>query len=233
MLAIKILIATISIRSYAILVNDLVDEKIDILNPRTRTRPLPSGMNKKIFLALIITSISAFLFTAYTINKLCFYLSWIPALLFFIYPYMKKFTYLTHIYLGAVWGLGCIGGYIAIKPEVPPEEILLLYFTYLFWLAGSDAIYSTMDYDFDKKYNLKSIPVKYGIKKALKISFFFHVLSTLFYYSFLKSKTFTLIYFVILLMQNIFWRNYKFSFNVLNILLNFYIFITIFVIYYL
>ncbi|MCS7184750.1 MAG: putative 4-hydroxybenzoate polyprenyltransferase [bacterium] len=223
----KVVLATIFARTYGIIINDIVDLPYDIKNPRTKNRPLASGvLDIKLAKYLAISSAFLFITTCYTINKTCFLLSPVPILLFSIYPYLKRFTHLTHIYLGFSWSIGAIGGYLAVNTDIS-KELIYLYLTYATWLSGSDILYSTMDYQFDKKHGLYSIPQKLGIQTSIKISFLLHCISTYFFYNLTSNKLAISIFFFILLMQNIFWKNYKISFNFLNILLNFYIFIVI------
>ncbi len=176
-----ILLAMISARSVAMTANRIIDYKFDIKNPRTINWPFSKGEISKsfafsfLFLNLIIFDLSAFL-----LNRVCFYLS--PVALFFliIYSYTKRWTFFCHLILGFTDGIAPLGAWIAVKENFSSEAVMLS-FAITFWIAGFDILYSLQDIEFDRKENLKSIPVKFGEKKALVISSFFHFLTFIFY----------------------------------------------------
>lgn len=172
-----ILVAMVSARSSAMGFNRVVDKDIDALNPRTKDRELPSG-KISIAEAVIFISISSvlFIFSAYKLNKLCFYLSPVALAVIFFYSFTKRFTWFSHLFLGISLGLAPVGAWLAIagKFELPP---IVLGFAVLTWISASDIIYSCQDYEFDKKFGLYSIPQKFGIKNALKISSLIHAVA--------------------------------------------------------
>ena len=94
-------------------------------------------------------------------------------MLLVLYSYLKRFTSLCHLVLGTILGCAPAGGWIAMtgRIDLPP---VLLGIAVLFWTAGFDIIYACQDYQFDIKQQLHSLPVKYGVTTALKISSFFH-----------------------------------------------------------
>ena len=172
-------IAAISARSTAMALNRLIDANIDALNLRTADRHIPSGIIKTEE-AWTFAIISGLLFfaSAYFLNFLCFILAPIPVLLFIIYPYLKRHTYFSHLFLGLTLGIGVGGGYLAITGNF--ENLiypLILCFFVMFWVAGFDIIYAIQDVKFDKKQNLYSVPAKFGVRNALRISLLFHLIS--------------------------------------------------------
>jgi len=50
----------------------------------------------------------------------------------------------------------------------------------IFWLAGFDIIYACQDYEFDKKEKIYSIPANFGLRTALTVSAFLHILTMIF-----------------------------------------------------
>ncbi len=172
-------IAAVSARSTAMALNRIIDANIDALNLRTADRHIPSGIIKRKE-ARIFAIISGLLFfsSAYFLNFICFILAPIPLLMFIIYPYLKRHTYFSHLFLGLTLGIGVGGGYVAITGNF--ENLfypLILCFFVMFWVAGFDIIYAIQDVKFDKKQNLYSVPAKFGVKNALRISLLFHLIS--------------------------------------------------------
>ena len=102
----------------------------------------------------------------------------IPVAGFVIYPYLKRFTWLCHPFLGAVDGLAPVGGWVAVTNHVDPTSFLLGGAVAL-WIGGFDIIYATMDLEIDHAQGLHSIPRRFGIATALRITRVFHLLSVL------------------------------------------------------
>lgn len=177
-----ITIAAVSARSTAMALNRIIDREIDALNPRTKNRHLPAKIiSLKSAYIFTIFSIIVFLLSSYFLNFLCFLLAPIPIILFFIYPYLKRYTYFSHIFLGLCLGIAPLGGFIAITGNFENLFIpLIISFFVIFWVGGFDIIYSIQDVDVDKKENLHSIPAKFGVRKALNISVIFHLIALLF-----------------------------------------------------
>ena len=174
-----ILLAMIGARSSAMAFNRLVDFKYDSLNPRTKNRELPAGkIGKKFVLVFVIFSSALFIFSAYNLNSLSFYLSFPALLIVLLYSYSKRFTIFSHFILGFCLGIAPAGGWIAVTGKFD-LRLFYLAFMIMFWVAGFDIIYSCMDEEFDRKVGLFSVPSKFGVKKALKISFFLHILTAI------------------------------------------------------
>jgi len=164
-------------RSAALGLNRFIDRKIDALNPRTSSREIPSG-NIKVaeVIVFIAISIIIFIYSAYKLNLLCLWLSPIAIFFFILYPYTKRFTWLSHIVLGITISGAPIGAWIAVNGDFN-LKIITLVLAVIFWLAGFDILYALQDIEFDNKYGLYSIPQRFGIKKALLLSRFFHLLT--------------------------------------------------------
>lgn len=187
---ILVLTAATGARTVAFALNRIIDRNLDALNPRTATRDLPSG-RLTLWEAswVMISGLALYFGSAYFISAFCFYMSPIPLAVFIIYPTMKRYTPLAHFGVGMGLAMGPLGGWFAISPSFENllAPALLSLFT-LFWVAGFDIIYSTLDEEFDKKASLYSFPSRFGRARALRYSGYFHavafaLLVGLFFYS--------------------------------------------------
>jgi 4-hydroxybenzoate polyprenyltransferase len=172
---ILILLAMVFCRNTAMTFNRLVDVGLDTLNPRTRKRHLPSGKLTKqqagIFLAF---NAVCFIVTTYFINNLALLLS-VPALFIVcFYSYTKRFTWLSHFFLGLALGISPMGAWIAVRGEFHGLP-LFLGFSLLLWVSGFDIIYAIQDYEFDKSMGLYSLVTRLGIGRAITVSKVLHM----------------------------------------------------------
>jgi 4-hydroxybenzoate polyprenyltransferase len=172
-----VLICMILARTSAMLRNRILDRNIDKTNPRTAQRALPSGkVSTKT--ALILSNIVELLFVASTSMFGFLWDNWLPLILsvpilgwLCVYPLLKRFTWLCHIFLGASLALSPVAAATAIAPETLSHlPIWLLSGAVLCWVAGFDIIYALQDVDCDKRDNLKSMPASLGVKPAMLIS---------------------------------------------------------------
>ncbi|MFZ5943027.1 MAG: UbiA-like polyprenyltransferase [Bacillota bacterium] len=174
-------------RSAAMGFNRVIDRMIDAANPRTKGRPLPQGKIKSS--EVVILSVLAFallLWSTYELSPP--HVIYLPIIMFILvgYSYTKRFTWVCHLVLGAAISFAPLGGWIAVTGtmEVPA---FILTGVVACWIAGFDIIYAIQDYEFDVKTGLHSIPVRFGIKRALYFSRTLHfivviLLITLYYY---------------------------------------------------
>jgi 4-hydroxybenzoate polyprenyltransferase len=176
-------LAFLGARSAAMALNNLVDKDIDLKNPRTSERELPSGkITIKEVRAIIIVSYFLLFFSSYQLNWLCFLLAPIIPVTSIIYPYIKRFSPVSHYVLGLNLGYAPAGGWLAVTGVInfpfgaPEFAMLLLLLAVTFWVGGFDIIYSLLDLDFDKKEGLFSVPTFFGVKNALLFSFVSHIL---------------------------------------------------------
>ena len=174
-----IIAAMVGGRSAAMTFNRIADFRYDILNPRTRGRALPRGsLSMQFAVAFTIAMSALFVFSAWQLNWLCFYLSFPTLAILLLYSYTKRFTSLSHIVLGFAVGCAPLAAWLAIRGEFawPP---ILLSAAVMFWVAGFDLIYALQDIDFDRKAKLFSLPSKFGIASALRVSLLFHALTVI------------------------------------------------------
>ena len=176
-----IILAMIGARSFAMSINRIIDSDIDLKNPRTKNREIPEGKIKK-SQAIIFSIIALLIFIYAVLNlpRICLFLLPVAALWFFIYPFTKRFTFLSHLWLGIALGASVLAGWLACKGEVTSPLPYILGMAVVLWVAGFDIIYACQDYIFDKENKLHSIPARFGIKNALLISRIFHILTVLF-----------------------------------------------------
>jgi 4-hydroxybenzoate polyprenyltransferase len=180
-----ILVAMVGARTAAMGFNRLADRKIDALNPRTRNWELPQG-KVKVWEAALLTAVASliFVYAAYSLNWLCFLLSPLALAIVFFYSLTKRFTWAAHLFLGLALSIAPIGAWLAVSH--PPFEIadlqapIYLGLAVVFWLAGFDVIYSLQDREFDRHNGLHSIPVRFGVAGALRLSSLFHVMTAAF-----------------------------------------------------
>jgi len=174
---VMVLLCMIFARSAAMAFNRYLDRSFDAKNPRTAIREIPAGIisaNSALWFTIAMSLL--FVATTWFINTLCFALS--PVALFVIlgYSFTKRFTPLCHLVLGLGLSLAPIGAYLAVTGEFAVLPVLFS-FTVLFWVSGFDIIYALQDEEFDKQYELKSIPAWLGKTKALKVSELLHLLA--------------------------------------------------------
>ena len=153
-------------RSLAMALNRLIDARIDARNPRTATRELPSGQLSVVQVALFCAaSLALFLVAVSQLAPKTHWLWPIPVAGFVIYPYLKRFTWLCHFWLGAVDGLAPIGAWVAITNHLP-WEAWLLGAAVAFWVAGFDLFYALFDAEVDRAQGLHSIVTRFGVRGA-------------------------------------------------------------------
>jgi len=187
---ILVLTAATGARTAAFALNRIIDRQIDARNPRTASRDLPSGrMTLWEALWVAIAGLTLYFGSAYLISDFCLRMAPIPLAVFVIYPTMKRYTPLAHFGVGMGLAMGPLGGWFAVSPSFRDllAPLLLSLFT-LFWVAGFDIIYATLDEDFDRRETLFSFPAKFGRQRALQYSAAFHfiafaILTVLFFYS--------------------------------------------------
>ena len=181
-----ILMAMVGARSAAMAFNRLVDLPFDVKNPRTVDRALPQKLlSKKFVIVFIVVSSAMLIFAASELNPLSLRLSPLALAIIFFYSYTKRFTWVSHVFLGISLACAPIGAWIALKGSISSTP-LILGIAVALWVSGFDIIYSCQDVEFDKREPLFSIPKRFGIRASLWISVILHfimlgILAYLFY----------------------------------------------------
>src|SRR2546430_6052753 len=161
-----ITLAMAGARSLAMALNRLIDARIDARNPRTAGRELPSGQLSVVQVVLFCgASLALFLVSVWQLAPKTHWLWPIPVAAFVIYPYLKRFTWLCHFWLGAVDGLAPIGAWVAITNRLP-WQAWLLGAAVAFWVAGFDFFYALFDVEIDRAESLHSIVTRFGVRGA-------------------------------------------------------------------
>jgi len=161
-----ITLAMVGARSLAMALNRLIDAQIDARNPRTASRELPSGaLTVAAVLAFCGTSLALYLVAVWELDPLVRWLSPLPVLAFVVYPYLKRFTWACHLWLGAVDGLAPVGAWAAITGELP-WQAWALGAAVAAWVAGFDLFYSLFDVEVDREQGLHSWSTRFGERGA-------------------------------------------------------------------
>lgn len=228
-----VLLAGTGGRTLALALNRLIDRHIDANNPRTANRELVTGALhyfEAILVALL--GLAVYVWAAASLNSFCLLWSWVPVLLFVVYPLLKRFTWLCHFGLGVTWAMAPLAGWFAVRPGFEgswPAWVLALFS--LFWTAGFDIIYATMDEQFDRQHGLFSLPARFGRISALKMAAVTHfvsflILVGLFFSSLsgVKAAYLCLIAGVLLLLEHMVVDHIDLAFFKINVITGFVIF---------
>ncbi|MGG3456408.1 MULTISPECIES: UbiA-like polyprenyltransferase [Paenibacillus] len=173
------LIALIGARNGANAFNRVVDRVFDAQNPRTAHRHLPRKLlESKEVLVFVVINYAIFIFAAGMLNILCLILSPVAIFLISSYSYTKRFTYLSHLYLGFTIASAPIGAWFAVTGQFAFTPFILGTIVML-WIAGFDIIYGSQDIDFDRSHGLWSIPSAFGLKNGLRIAAGLHFIMVL------------------------------------------------------
>ena len=169
-----IILCVAAARTAAMSVNRIADAALDARNPRTSGRAIPAGViSKRSASAVAAVSGGVFVLSSAMLRPVCLWLS--PALLAVVlgYSYAKRFTVLSHAWLGLALGLAPAGAWLAVSGGFgwPP---LLLGAAVTLWTAGFDIIYACQDVDVDRREGLHSLPARLGVARALAASAALH-----------------------------------------------------------
>jgi 4-hydroxybenzoate polyprenyltransferase len=163
-------------RTAAMLFNRLVDWSLDQRNPRTASRHLL--VSKSVAITLLVFSSAGFIASAAAINRLTFLLAPVALFVIFFYSVTKRFTSATHFFLGFALGVAPVGAWIAQTGRIDVAPLVLAAGV-ICWVAGFDLIYATQDYDFDRREGIRSLVVKLGITRSLRLAEVLHLLTFL------------------------------------------------------
>ena len=170
-----IIVCMVAARSAAMGFNRLVDARFDALNPRTAMRELPRGLlsSREAALFVLVSSI-AFVFAAGRLSLLCLVLAPVALAIVFWYSLAKRYTTYTQLFLGLAMAVAPVGGWIAAGGRAGAEPWLLGLAIGL-WVGGFDILYACQDVEFDRAHGLRSIPARFGVGPAIRLSRLMHV----------------------------------------------------------
>ena len=175
-----ILLAAVGARGLAMALNRIIDRDIDAANPRTQGRHLASGdMSMQTAWTLATVFLAMLLISAGLLNRVALMMAGLPVLTFVIYPYMKRFTWGCHFWLGLCLGLAPAGAWVAIAADVHGwgaitgllsgrteflwvPTILPISIGVALWIAAFDINYARMDVESDREQGIHSFPSKFG-----------------------------------------------------------------------
>jgi 4-hydroxybenzoate polyprenyltransferase len=160
-------LGSVLMRSAGCIFNDIVDKDIDKKVQRTKNRPIASGkisVNVSLLYVLLLCILSFFILIQFNLKTIILGLG--SMLLAFSYPFMKRFTYWPQLFLGLTFNWGMIMAYTAILDQIT-IEIIVFYFSAIFWTLGYDTIYGVQDITDDEIIGIKSTSIKF--KKNLKL----------------------------------------------------------------
>ena len=168
-------VAMVGARSLAMGLNRLIDAGLDARNPRTAGRELPAGLLSPAAVAVFcLASLAVFLVAVFQLDPLVHWLWPIPVAGFVVYPYLKRWTWTCHLWLGAVDGLAPVGAWAAVTGKLPWESWTLGAAVAL-WVAGFDLFYSLLDLEVDRAQGLQSIATRFGERGVFVGARLFHL----------------------------------------------------------
>ncbi len=175
-----ITVAMAGARSLAMALNRLIDAEIDARNPRTAGREIPRGaLSRGVVLAFALVSLAVFLLAVFQLDPVVRWLWPIPVAAFVVYPYLKRLTWLSHVWLGLVDGLAPVGAWVAITGELP-WQAWLLGAAVAAWVTGFDVLYALFDLDVDRRQGLHSAPARFDVPATFWIARGCHVATVAF-----------------------------------------------------
>ena len=177
-----VVVAFTSARFAAMGFNRIADREIDALNPRTRSREIPSGAMsvREASVAVVIASL-LFLAAAWQLNLLCLVLAPLALAWVFFYSYTKRFTRWSHLVLGVGLSIAPVGGYLAITGHWsnPWWMLIALAIAVATWVGGFDILYALQDVSFDRENGLYSVPSTFGEANALGVARALHFMTVM------------------------------------------------------
>jgi 4-hydroxybenzoate polyprenyltransferase len=174
-----ITVAMVGARSLAMGINRVVDAEIDAHNPRTATRELPAGLlSRTQVVVFCAVALAVYLLACFQLDPIVRWLWPIPLIGFVVYPYLKRFTWLSHLWLGVVDGLAPLGGWVAVTGQLP-WEAWALGAAVAVWIAGFDLFYSLFDREVDLAQGLQSVAARFGVEGVFWGARLLHALTLL------------------------------------------------------
>ena len=172
-------LAMIGARTLAMALNRLIDAELDARNPRTASREIPAGiLSRTQVWALCGAALALYLVAAFQLEPIVRWLWPIPVVMFVIYPYLKRITWLCHLWLGACTGLAPLGAWLAVTGSAP-WEAWALFAAQALWVAGFDLFYSLFDLAHDQAAGLRSWATRFGERGVFAGARIFHLTAVL------------------------------------------------------
>lgn len=170
-------LAMVGARTASMALNRVIDAEIDARNPRTAGREIPRGiLSKRSGVGLALAGFALLAVAGWALNPLTLALLPVAVIFLTLYPYLKRFTWLCHVWLGLTIGAAAAGGWVAVTGSLAPAA-WTLWVGVACWIAGFDVIYGILDYAFDVRNGVHSVPADFGVETALEVSAALHLLA--------------------------------------------------------
>lgn len=167
----------VSARSAALALDNMIDLKYDVDQPRFQQRPMVAGTVSRHGVHVLIGICAAVLvFSVLQLNPICIKLLPIAAMPFVIYPFMKRYTCFCHYICGIAVAMAPAGGWVAVTGTID-YPMVVLFLAVTLWIGGFDVVYGAQDEEFDKAHGLHSMAVALGAKNALLLAKITHVIT--------------------------------------------------------
>ncbi|HVF05548.1 MAG TPA: 4-hydroxybenzoate octaprenyltransferase [Frankiaceae bacterium] len=193
---VAITVAMVAARTFAMAANRLIDRELDARNPRTATRELVTGaVSLRTVRIGMAVSLAVFLAAALYLAPICLALAPVAVAPLVLYPYAKRFTWLCHYVLGFAQAIAPVGAWVAVADgfgrtpiaesvdgltgsySAPFLSAILLGLAVGTWIAGFDLIYACQDVESDRREGVHSLPARFGVRTALRVSEVTHLVT--------------------------------------------------------
>lgn len=165
-----ITLAMASARTVGMCANRVIDRRIDALNPRAKGRHVPAGLlSAAEMTAAALVAFAVFMFAAWMLNPLAFYLAPVAAAYLTLYPYSKRFTWAANLLLGWALAISPSAAWIGVTGALSWEPVLMSLAVAL-WAGSFDIIYHTQDVEFHRERGLHSVASRFGVRAAFRIA---------------------------------------------------------------
>jgi 4-hydroxybenzoate polyprenyltransferase len=174
-----ITVAMVGARTFAMAANRIIDRHVDARNPRTRNRELVTGVvSVRTAWTGAVVALGVFLAAAALLNPLCLVLAPLAVAPLVVYPYAKRFTSWPHAVLALAQMVGPVGAWLAVTGAFAgswPSWVLGA--AVGLWIGGFDLIYACQDAAVDREIGVRSVPARYGVPFALRLSTVVHAVT--------------------------------------------------------
>jgi 4-hydroxybenzoate polyprenyltransferase len=174
-----ITVAMVGARTFAMAANRIIDRHIDAQNPRTAKRELVIGtVSVPTAWTGAAVALAVFLIAAAALNPLCLMLAPLALVPLVIYPYGKRFTNWPHAILALAQLIGPVGAWLGVTGTIAGSfPAWVLGVAVGLWIGGFDLIYACQDAAVDRTIGVHSVPARYGVPFALRLSSAVHVVT--------------------------------------------------------
>src|SRR4051812_26213959 len=174
-----ITVAMVGARTFAMAANRIIDRHVDARNPRTAQRELVTGaVSVRVAWTGAAVALAVFLVAAALLNPLCLTLAPLALVPLVVYPYGKRFTNFPHAILALAQLIGPVGAWLAVTGTLAGSgPAWVLGVAVGLWIGGFDLIYACQDAVVDREIGVHSVPARYGVAFALRLSIVVHAVT--------------------------------------------------------